>query len=106
MLSMYAEENQRDWDVAIPMVTFAYNRSHQATTGKTPFFLPYGREAVMPFDAAIGADQNPRWRSDSIDSDRSYLLSRLQLARRQVREKLAVAQPQQKEENDRRLRDA
>ena len=28
MLSMYVEENQSDWDVALPMVTFAYNTSH------------------------------------------------------------------------------
>ena len=38
----------------LPFVTFAYNTSRQETTGRTPFYLLYGWEAVLPIDALLG----------------------------------------------------
>ena len=48
MLSMYVGEHQKDWDVYLPYVRFAYNTSIQSSTGETPFFLMHGRDAVIP----------------------------------------------------------
>ncbi|UYV84411.1 hypothetical protein LAZ67_X002045 [Cordylochernes scorpioides] len=50
MLSMYVDVNQKDWDMILPFVTFAYNTSRQESTGFTPFFLAHGREAETPLD--------------------------------------------------------
>lgn len=50
MLSMYVDVEQKDWDVFLPFVTFAYNTSKQDTTGFTPFFLLHGREAETTMD--------------------------------------------------------
>ena len=36
----------------------AYNTSRQESSGKTPFFLLYRREAVLPQDAGFGATTN------------------------------------------------
>lgn len=48
MLSMYVSDHQKDWDVYLPYVRFAYNTSLQSSTGETPFFLMHGRDAVIP----------------------------------------------------------
>lgn len=42
VLSMYVSNHQRDWDVLLPYVTFAYNTSIHSSTGRTPFILMYG----------------------------------------------------------------
>ena len=36
MLTMYVNDNHKDWDVYLPFVTSAYNTSEQATTNYTP----------------------------------------------------------------------
>lgn len=50
MLSMYVDVEQKTWDQILPFVTFAYNTSKQDTTGYTPFFLTFGREAETTLD--------------------------------------------------------
>ncbi|KZR95508.1 Uncharacterized protein APZ42_010747, partial [Daphnia magna] len=45
MFSMYVNSCHNDWDDYVDFVTFAYNTSKQESTGVTPFFLLYGREA-------------------------------------------------------------
>ncbi len=59
MLSMYVSADHSDWDSALPYVRFAYNTSRQETTGRSPFFLMYGRHPVLPVDAICGADPDP-----------------------------------------------
>lgn len=44
MLSAYANSNQTNWDLYLPLVLFAYRTSIQATTNDSPFELLYGRE--------------------------------------------------------------
>lgn len=53
MLSMYVEVEQTNWDDILPFVTFAYNTAKQETTGFTPFFLIYGREAETTLDTVF-----------------------------------------------------
>ena len=45
MLSAYANQHQDDWDLALPHVAYAYNTTVCVSTGYTPFFMVYGREA-------------------------------------------------------------
>ncbi|KZR97530.1 Uncharacterized protein APZ42_007540 [Daphnia magna] len=58
MLSMYVSSDHKDWDDSLPFVTFAYNTSRHESTGRTPFYLVYGREAVLPIDGALNVDPN------------------------------------------------
>ena len=55
-LSHYANEYQTNWDEYLPAIQFAY-RSTPAdnSVGFSPFFLLYGREAVLPLDVTLMA---------------------------------------------------
>ena len=45
--------HQRDWDEKLPSVVHAYNITHKETTGKSPFYLVYGRSPVEPVELDV-----------------------------------------------------
>ena len=53
MLSMYISENQRDWDLWLPVIAHAYRTTVSTSTGFSPFRLVFGREAKQPAEAWI-----------------------------------------------------
>jgi transposase InsO family protein len=98
MISMYVAEDQKDWDEQLPYICFAYNTSRQDTTGFSPFFLLYGREAILPIDVFLGAQPNP-W-IDVPQANVPYadrLLNDLHEARNLVRIRIQRAQEKQKQ---------
>ena len=56
MLATTTKEQPSDWDSHIQRLCLAYNSSIQATTGYTPFFLMFGREARLPLDLMYHVD--------------------------------------------------
>ena len=50
-LAIYCQENQDDWDEHLRGVTMAYNTTVNSQTGYTPFFMMYGREAILPTES-------------------------------------------------------
>ena len=50
MLSMAVSDNERDWDLQLSTLLFAYRTSKHETTGTTPFFLMFGRDPWLPED--------------------------------------------------------
>lgn len=81
MLSMYVSDDHRDWDVALPYVTFAYNSSRHDTAGYSPFYLLYGREPVLPLDTllppSVPTSEYARAAVDRADHARQVARSRL-----------------------------
>jgi len=74
MLRSVIDFTQDDWDEHLAAAELAFNSSKNETTGFTPFYLVYGREARMPIDLALApltkAADNPaaaeataRWRA-------------------------------------------
>jgi hypothetical protein len=74
MLRSVVDFAQDDWDEHLAAAELAFNNSKNETTGFTPFYLVYGREARMPLDLALApltkAADNPaaaeataRWRA-------------------------------------------
>ena len=50
MLSTYTKDHPFDWEHHIRKVCMAYNSSVHASTGYTPFYLMFGRQARLPLD--------------------------------------------------------
>jgi hypothetical protein len=74
MLRSVIDFSQSDWDDHLAAAELALNNARNETTGYSPFYLFYGREAHLPLDIALtpltGAANNPaaaealaRWRS-------------------------------------------
>ena len=43
-------QKENEWDEHIESVLFAYRTTKHNTTKKTPFFMVYGREAILPIE--------------------------------------------------------
>nr|GEU53725.1 reverse transcriptase domain-containing protein [Tanacetum cinerariifolium] len=43
-------DNAKQWDLILPQAEFAYNRSVNRTTDKSPFKVVYGRNSITPLD--------------------------------------------------------
>ena len=59
MIAKWVNKNQRNWDETLPAVAFAYRTSVNESTGFTPYFLMYGREARIPADLIYGDIESP-----------------------------------------------
>ena len=55
MLSTNIKDHQGTWEDHIRAVCMAYNTSVQPTTGFTPFYLMFGRQARIPVDVMFGS---------------------------------------------------
>ena len=51
-------KDQRDWDEHLPFVCFAYNTAIHSTTGFTPFYLMFMREANIGVDLVSDVNLN------------------------------------------------
>eukprot|EP00731_Ephydatia_muelleri_P007838 Em0004g176a len=96
MLSMAVKDDERDWDLLLPTLLFAYRTSRHVTTGVTPFELMYGRDARLPEDVLFSI---PATAEDPIQYA-DVLKNRLQLAYKRVNQHMAVQQGHQKESYD------
>ena len=54
MLSTTIKDYKGTWEDHIRAVCMAYNTSVQSTTGYTPFYLMFGRQARIPVDSMFG----------------------------------------------------
>ncbi|GJW31109.1 RNA-directed DNA polymerase [Tanacetum coccineum] len=50
LLRSLIRDNAKQWDLILPQAEFAYNRSVNRTTGKSPFEVVYGRNPITPLD--------------------------------------------------------
>ncbi|UYV75641.1 hypothetical protein LAZ67_13000826, partial [Cordylochernes scorpioides] len=95
MIAMYVSVEQKDWDVILPYVTFAYNTAKQDTTGFTPFKLIHGREAETTVDTLF---PNPH---EDLQEDYSQkIASRVEETRQLARLETLKAQEKDKARYD------
>lgn len=100
LLSIAAKEDERNWDLCIPTVMLAYRTSVQESTGCTPYFLLFGREARLPVDVMFGLP--PSVPPQPVHQYSKDLRARLDTAYGMVRERLGWRQCRQKMVYDRR----
>ncbi|GKB24537.1 RNA-directed DNA polymerase [Tanacetum coccineum] len=51
LLRSLSGDNAKQWDLFLPQAEFAYNRSVNHTTSKSPFEVVYGRNPISPLDS-------------------------------------------------------
>src|SRR5215216_5972600 len=49
-LAKFANENKNDWNTFVPFTLFAYRTKRHNTTRHEPFYLTYGREAILSIE--------------------------------------------------------
>jgi hypothetical protein len=86
-------EKENQWDEHIEPALFAYRTIKQGTTKRTPFFMTYGREAILPTDKLEDGDTNKE--NDMIQ--RAYEIIKLTDERNEALENIEKSQEKQKE---------
>ena len=52
LLRSYIGKNVKQWDLIMPQIEFAYNRSMHRIVGKSPFEVVYGLQPIGPMESA------------------------------------------------------
>ena len=92
-LSMFVSRDQKDWDIHIPSVLFAYRVSISESTGDSPFFLLFGRSPRLPSDTSLIA---PTDLSSSIAEHQKRIVQQIERAQNLARENNQRAQQKMK----------
>lgn len=95
ILRSYCAANPRNWDELIPMAELAYNAQKQESTGVSPFYANFGREAVLPLDHSLPATKQ------SVQE----LVAKIHRCQEGIKEQLAKSQEAQRKYADQRRRD-
>lgn len=107
MLSSFVKDNHRNWDTLLPKVACAMRTSRSESTGRTPYFVNFGREMVLhgsdhlPPPVGHPSDDDASVRTASPE-ERSSILTKIF---RDVRKKLDQAQARSQRTYNLRRRD-
>jgi hypothetical protein len=87
----------KEWDNFVDAVLFAYRTKKHKTTGFTPFYLIYGRQATLPIELKIPGDQELKEDQDPLLARLYHLIEKLENDRQKARDQIARDQHKQKE---------
>ncbi|GJS88715.1 RNA-directed DNA polymerase [Tanacetum coccineum] len=82
LLRCLVGDKPKQWDVVLPQAEFAYNRSNHSSTGRSPFFVVYGRNPFTPLDLA------PMVGDGSVSAEGDERARQIQELHAQVREQI------------------
>src|SRR5881398_1295404 len=94
-------EKENEWDKHIESVLFAYRTTKHNIMKKTPFFMVYGREAILPIE---DFENGENFEKDAI-IERSYDLINLVDERIKALENIERSQVQQKNRHDIKIKE-
>ncbi len=101
MLSMFVDDNHRNWDEQIPFVMMAYRAAEHETTGLTPNMVMLGRETTTPLDMLY--EMPPSIAPIPVNKWVWELKERLEKAHTFVRQNTGQSMQRQKKYRDRKL---
>jgi len=100
-------ERENQWDEYIESVLFAYRTTKHSTIGQTPFYMMYGREAVLPIDE-IDITNNEAQNNQQYNRSllkRTYEIIDLEQQQKEVIKKIEKSQVKQKERYDKKIQE-
>jgi hypothetical protein len=106
ILNKMVSAHKTDWDRKLPSAVHAYNTTEKTTTGRTPYFLVFGQEAVHGVELEVEtfrvmAARNAESRYDTLP--RLLAIEELEEIRNEALEKTLGVQMKRKEDYDRKL---
>ena len=99
MLATAVYDRPFEWEQHLPRLCHAYNTSIHPTTGSSPFFLMFGRQARMPVDIMLGTMTST---PSTVSQYVLNLRNSLETAYEYVRSQMGHKQEQQKDRYDAR----
>ena len=102
MIAKHAHKFGTDWDLYLQQLLFAYHVKPHNSTGKSPFFLLYGRDARCPTETALSQSLSP-YKID-IDDYCSEVTLGLTEAWKTAKINIARAQKRQKIQHNKKAR--
>ena len=100
MLATVVNDFGGEWEDHLPRICFAYNTSQQESTGFTPFYLMFGRQARIPLDIMY---QTPVAEARNVSQYIWTLRKSMQDAYALARDNLQTASYRQKELYDEKI---
>src|ERR1051325_273134 len=97
-------EKENQWDEHIESVLFAYRTTKHSTIKRTPFYMMYGREAVLPIDETENVSESNQDVTKSI-LKRTYDIINLGQDQNEVIERIKRIQDKQKERYDKNIKE-
>ncbi|GBC27598.2 uncharacterized protein LOC112698023 [Rhizophagus irregularis DAOM 181602=DAOM 197198] len=108
-VAKYCIERKDDWDLFIPSALFAYRTMRQNTTRYEPFYLTYGRDAVLPIELEVPTypfeDRSDRGFEDLYFRRLGQLAGNLIDDRQQANENIQHAQKRQVERHNKQIKE-
>ena len=102
MISAYVNDNQKDWDIYLPLLTSAYRSCAHDSSGLSPNQIMLGREVHQPISLAFGFPGSDNCPASPVEyvSDLWNKMSEIQVY---VRKHLGIAAERQKRNYDSRI---
>ena len=101
-IAHFVNSEQTDWDVFLPSFLFAYRVSPCISTGDSPFYLLFGREARLAPDTSL---LPPTQLSTSVEEHRKRIVTQIETAQSIARNHIARAQQLMKHQYDKKAAD-
>ena len=96
-------ENENQWDEYIESALFAYRTIKHSTTGQTPFYMMYGREALLPINEIEDFPEIKDNIEQEVLERRSDLI-KLEEKREEIKEVIENSQSKRKEKYDQKVK--
>ena len=96
-------ENENQWDEYIESALFAYRTIKHSTTGQTPFYMMYGREALLPINEIEDFPEIKDNIEQEVLERRSELI-KLEEKREEIKEVIENSQSKRKEKYDQKIK--